>query len=42
MATINLLNSNGIWSVITPHQVYRFPSYELAQNFYASLLDNLR
>ncbi|MEO1592373.1 MAG: hypothetical protein AAFU71_13945 [Cyanobacteria bacterium J06632_22] len=41
MTNINLLNANGVWTVVTPCQVYKFPSYELAQNFYASLLSNL-
>ena len=41
MANVDLQNTNGTWTVITPRQVYEFPSYELAQNFYESLLANL-
>jgi len=41
MANIDLRNTNGIWTVVTPHQTYRFPSYALAENFYTSLLNNL-
>lgn len=41
MATIQLENLGGYWVVITPRQVYEFPSYELAKNFYTSLLKNL-
>ncbi|MEO0540872.1 MAG: hypothetical protein AAFZ80_08405 [Cyanobacteria bacterium P01_A01_bin.105] len=41
MSNIDLCNANGTWTVVTPSQVYAFPSYELAQNFYESLLSNL-
>ncbi len=37
MINITLEEIDGVWSVITPHQTYRFPSYELALNFYTSL-----
>ncbi|MEO0540873.1 MAG: hypothetical protein AAFZ80_08410 [Cyanobacteria bacterium P01_A01_bin.105] len=41
IANIDLRKANGVWTVVTPSQVYTFPSYELAQNFYESLLSNL-
>ncbi|MEO1590013.1 MAG: hypothetical protein AAFU71_01845 [Cyanobacteria bacterium J06632_22] len=37
MINITLEEIAGVWSVVTPHQTYRFPSYELALNFYTSL-----
>ena len=37
MINITLEEIDGVWSVVTPHQTYRFPSYELALNFYTSL-----
>jgi hypothetical protein len=42
MTSITLENINGRWSVVTPRQVYRFPSLELAHNFYTSLMDKLQ
>jgi hypothetical protein len=42
MSDVKLENINGCWSVVTPQQIYQFPSLELARNFYASLLENLR
>jgi hypothetical protein len=42
MESINLQNQQGTWIVITPRQVYEFPSYQLAQNFYQSLLEKLK
>jgi hypothetical protein len=41
MTSIQLENLGGYWVVITPRQVYEFPSHELARNFYISLLKNL-
>ncbi|MEO0540871.1 MAG: hypothetical protein AAFZ80_08400 [Cyanobacteria bacterium P01_A01_bin.105] len=41
MSNIDLRNANGTWTVVTPSQIYAFPSYQLAQNFYESLLSNL-
>jgi uncharacterized protein (DUF1330 family) len=42
MMMIDIQNLQGTWSVITPSQVYEFPSHQLAQNFYNSLLWNLK
>ena len=42
MANINLQNFGGTWAVVTPCQTYEFPSYELAQSFYESLIENLK